>query len=159
MKRSQLMLTLAAIMTFGLASFTVAHMMGGNNGQSSAATGNSSFQAGSMGMGTGMMGMTGQAAQSDSLWNNMSPYCTMLSSDFDKLEAHFNRMMQIKDSDKLRVEMQKHHDMMTEMHNVINQRQGMYRNMMSAMHSGGMSGMMGTGQYGPMSPGESSNNR
>ena len=67
----------------------------------------------------------------------------MMSGDFNELQSHFEKMMQMQDMKTLKAEMQKHHDMMIRMRNNLNKQHSMFQNVMSMMHSTGMYGMMG----------------
>jgi hypothetical protein len=135
------MLLVVTVLTLGLASFAVAQMMGGNHGhKGNMPMGQNDTLSQSATMGTGHM--MGTMPSEDSLVSDMSQYCQMMSNDFDKLQSHFDKMMKIDDMKSLKAEMQKHHDMMVQMHQSMNREGNMVQNMMSMMHSGHMQGMM-----------------
>jgi hypothetical protein len=129
MRSSVRMLTVSALLVLGLVTLGVAQMMSGGNGHMSQMVADSSSQRGQM----NIMNMM----------NNMSDHYMMMTSDFDSLQQHFNSMMQINDMGALKSEMKKHRKMMQTMHDTMTEQKGMFQNMMSMMHSGGMQGMMG----------------
>ena len=69
------------------------------------------------------------------MMKNVSNHYDVTVGDFDKLQQHFNKMMQITDMKTLKTEMQKHQEMMTSMHKDMVRQEDMFKNMMSSMHS------------------------
>jgi len=143
MRKHRLMLFIVTAMILGLASFTTAQMMGGNNHHHYMNQSDSTYQSGTMGM--GMMGMMNQF---DSMMGDMSQYCNTMTGNFDKLESHFEKMMQMDDMTALKKEMRKHYDMMQEMHQNMTRQQNVWHTMMSMMHSDYQRGMMGQNDEG-----------
>jgi len=139
MRQTRNMLLIAAVLTLGLVSFGNAQMMMGNSGSQMKAVQNDTLSHSA----TMMNGNKNMMNRTDSLVTNMSKYCQMMSSDFDKLQTHFEKMMQMNDMKALKTEMAKHRDMMNNMQGDINGQNNMCQNMMSMMHSGGTNGMMG----------------
>ncbi|MDX9857614.1 MAG: hypothetical protein RBT76_07485 [candidate division Zixibacteria bacterium] len=135
MRQNRLMLVMVIALTLGLASFAAAQMMGGDHDHSSMNKDDSTAHFGMMG--EGMMMKMGN------MMGDMSKHCKMMSSEFDDLQSHFEKMMKMDDMKALKAEMQKHHDMMTQMHENMSEQRSMCQNMMSLTHSGGMPGMMG----------------
>lgn len=137
MKQRRLMLGIAVLLTLGLVSLGMAQMSGTQDGHVSQA------DAGSM-SGCGMMSHK-MMNDSDSATGSMTQHCQMMSKDFDELESHFEKMMQIDDVDELKAEMQRHHEMMRGMHGNMMERQQMCQRMNSTTKSSscGMHGMMG----------------
>jgi len=136
MRKNRLMLATLIMLTFGFTSFASAQMMGGSHDHSAKNKSDSTAHSGMMGK--GMM------TQMGNMMGDMSKHCSMMSSDFEKLQSHFDKMMKMDDMKALKVEMQKHHDMMTQMHESMNEQRSMCQNMMSMMHSGDMHGSMGS---------------
>jgi len=144
MKHTHMIASAVIVLTLGLVSYAAAQMMGGNQGHMAMRQSDSLSHSATMGvqsMGTKTMGMTSGV---DSLMTNMSMNNRMMTGDFDKLESHFNKMMQIQDMATLKAEMQKHQALLNQMRTDMNQRQNMFKQMMSMLHSNGNNyGMMG----------------
>ena len=132
------MLLIAAVLTLGLASLAAAQMMGGSHGQMSTSQNDTLSHSATMGMRE-----INKMNQADSTIINMSQYSRMMSDEFDKLQSHFDKMMQIQDMKTLKAEMQKHQELMNQMHESMGKQHSMIQNMMSMMHSGRMNRMMG----------------
>lgn len=128
MRKHRLMLFIVSAMILGLASFTAAHMMGGE-GHSQMNGSDSNYQPGMMGM--GMMGDNGEFYN---MMGNMPQYCNTMTDNFDQLENNFQKMMQINDNTALKKEMQKHYDMMQEMYQNMTCQQNVWHTMMSMMY-------------------------
>lgn len=130
-----MIILVAAVFTFGLSTFTVAQMMGGNNGHSAMNKNDTSSHS----------HMKGTPTDVDSTFANMSQHYKMMTNQFDKLESHFNKMMMMNDITALKAEMQKHQEMMKAMHKAMMKQGNMYEHMMTMMHSGDMmnNNMMG----------------
>ena len=133
MRQNRLMLVMAIVLTFGLASFAAAQMMGGDHNHSGMNKDDSTAHSGMMG--EGMMMKMGN------MMGDMSKHCKMMSHDLDDLQTHFEKMMMMDDMEALKAEMQKHHDMMTKMHDNMSEQRTMCENMRSMMHSARMHGM------------------
>lgn len=132
MKRSFHIFAAFCFLTFGLAPFVTAQMMtGGTHGNMPMNKADSTSSPDMMG--TKIMTMMG----------DLSGDYNVTVSDFEKLEEHFNKMMQITDMDVLKAEMKKHQNMMTDMHKNMIKQKGMFKNMMSSMQKTSMHGMMG----------------
>ncbi len=155
MRQNRLMLVTVSVLTLGLASFALAQMMGGSQGHMSMGQSDTVSQSATMGTGQVM----GTMPHTDSLVNQMSQYCRMMSNDFGKLQSHFEKMMKIQDMKTLKGEMQKHYDMMMTMQSHMDGQHQMCQNMMSMMRSGGMHGMMGTDSAASESGGQHSHNQ
>ncbi len=139
MRKNRLMLAMVTILTLGLSSMVLAQMMGGSHGNMPMGQNATQSQTATMNRGQ----MNGTVPPADSLVNQMRQSWGMMSGNFDKLESHFRQMMQIQDMKTLKAEMQKHYEMMQQMHSYMNNQQGMYQNMMSMMSSGQQRGMHG----------------
>ena len=142
MKQSLRMLTIVALLTFGLATFGIAQMMGGNHDHSMKGNTDSASQSGMMNKGKmdkGMMKM-----------GDMSKNCKMMSNNFEKLEKHFGTMMQMNDMSALKSEMMKHQEMMQTMMKTMSDHQAMCMNMMNSDGKMDMDkmGKMGCGMMG-----------
>jgi len=136
MRHSIRMLTTAALLILGLASFGVAQMMDGNHDHSPMSKADSTSQSGMMNMGT--MDKMG----------DMSQKCKMMSNNFDKLQEHFDAMIQMDDINTLKAEMKKHQEMMQVMRDNMSEHQTMCMNMMDSdgkMGKMGCNMMMGQG--------------
>ncbi len=132
MKNSIRMFTTVAVLTLGLASFGVAQMMSGNHEHASTDKGDSQSQSGMMNM--GKMGMMKD-----------------MSDNFDKLQTHFESMMQIDDINTLKAEMKNHQEMMQSMRDNMSEHQAMCMKMMGS--DGKMDGKMGKMGCGMMGQG------
>ncbi len=125
MKRSTMLAALTAMIVVLLAAFAsaqVMHMVGDKSEKEAKALHSESDTLGVM--------------------KNMSKRCQKMSDNFGDLKEHFNTMMNMDNMAKLKMEMQKHHEMMSSMHNQMSEHQGMCQKMMSMMGSGGMQGHM-----------------
>lgn len=143
-RNSHRMPIIALVFIFGLASIAAAQMMGGGHGQVMMNQADSTSRSTMMGdSNMSGMGMTGMMSRMDSMMDNMSQHCKMMSNEFSKLKDHFDSMMQINDMKTLKYEMKKHQDMMNDMRQGMMQQKSMCQNMMSMMGTGGMHGMMG----------------
>jgi peptidoglycan hydrolase CwlO-like protein len=132
MKRSVYIFAVALLMIFALAPIGATQMMMGNmHGKQRANEADST--SGSWAMNADIMGMA----------RNMSGNCNKTVSDFDKLQDHFNAMMQITDMATLKAEMEKHQAMMKEIHDNMVREEGMFKNMMSAIQTSGTPGVTG----------------
>ena len=74
------------------------------------------------------------------MMKDMSNQCQMMSENFSDLGDHFQEMMKIDDINELKVAMQKHHGMMQQMHNSMNEHGKMCQNMVTMMNDSDMSG-------------------
>jgi hypothetical protein len=135
MKRSIQMFAIIAVLSIGLVSLGVAQMMNKKQGQSPMTGKDPMSQSGTMGM--GMMGMMNRL---DNMMGNMSRNCTMVNNDFEKLQKHFQSMMQMTDMNSLKAEMEKHQQMMQNMQQNMMQQEKLCRNMASLMGSQNMQG-------------------
>lgn len=135
MRQNRLMLATLIMLTFGFTSFASAQMIGGSHDHSAMNKSDSTAHSGMMGK--GMM------TQMGNMMGDMSKHCSMMSSDFEKLQSHFDKMMKMDDMKALKAEMQKHHEMMAEMQQSMMKQQHMDQRMMSMMQNGNMHGMMG----------------
>jgi hypothetical protein len=133
MRNSIRMFTVTGILVLGLVSLGSAQMMGGGNGHMSGMMSGTQADSTSQQPHMDMMGMM----------HNMSNQCKMMSSEFNNLEEHFNKMMKMDDMNALKAEMKKHQKMMQSMHQGMNTQENMCQNVMSMMHSGNEQGMMG----------------
>lgn len=133
MNNSRRIYAIALVLVLGLVPFAAAQMMGGGMAADKADTTSPS----------GMMGM-GMMHRMNGMMGDMSQHHKMMSGDFQNLETHFNKMMQIQDMSELKAEMKKHQEMMQNMHESADQQWAMCQNMMSMMHTAGMQGSMGT---------------
>lgn len=140
MRRTHLMILMATFLSLALVSVTTAQMMGGDHNHASMGKADTPSQSGMMDQ--GMMNQSIRNTPADTLINNMSMNYNMMSGDFDRLQVHFNKMMQINDIKKLKAEMKKHQDLMQSMHLAIMKQKSMYQNMMSMMNSGEMDKVM-----------------
>ena len=132
MKKSIQTLTAVVFLTFALVSMGTAQMMMGGS-------------RGNMPMNTSDSTSASSKTELDimPMMKNVSNHYDVTVSDFDKLQQHFNKMMQITDMKALKVEMKKHQEMMTSMHKDMVMQEDMFKNMMSSMHSySDMHGMM-----------------
>lgn len=137
MRRSTMIMGIAAIMVFFLAALVLA--------QSSGMMATKS--------GTKAPAATKSDKNLDQAVTGFSKDWKMMSNQFNGLEEHFNMMMNIKDFSKLKDAMQKHQQMMTAMRNQMMNTQQMYSQMMSMMGSSGMmsgGNMMGSSSSGHM---------
>ncbi len=154
MKRTNLMLIIAVLLTFGLVSYATAQMMGGGHGQMRG-TADSAYQSGNMGH--GMMnngyGMMGMISQMDTTLTNMSHNSTKMSREFDSFEAQYRKMMKMQDINQIKTEMSKLYNQMQAMHDGLMQQQVMSQNALSMMNYRYQNGMMGPNMQGyNMSP-------
>ncbi len=121
MKKSIQVYILSAVLVVSLVSLGAAQMMGGNQGRMSQMKGDTSAEPGQMGM-----------------MNNMSEHCKTMANDLDKLEKHFDQMMQMDDMKALKSEMKKYQEMMQSMQENMSNQMSMCQNMMSKMNMGDM---------------------
>jgi hypothetical protein len=129
MKRSAISTAIFLTAFVALAGVVFAQMMGGQ--------GHGQMQSADSTKGSAMMGMQGMTGMMG-MMHNMSGHCQMMSEEFNKLQEHFDMMMNMNDMSKLRVEMKKHQEMMSSMHQKMSEQTGICQKMMSMMHSEGM---------------------
>ena len=137
MRQSRIALIIIAVLALGTAPFVSAQMMGGSRDEMPMSQNATLSHSATMGMDSISM-----MNRSDSLIGNMSQYCDTVSEDFDKLQAHFDKMMEIQNMNDLRVEMQRHYDMLQKMQEDMNRQRTMYHNMMTTMYPDQMHGML-----------------
>jgi hypothetical protein len=142
MRRSIPVFALAIVLTFGVVSFGVAQTTGSSQGHPSTMKADSTSKSGQK--------------DTTSTMQNMSGDCRMMLKDFDQLQEHFDKMMQMNDMDALKSEMKKHQEMMLALHEKLSKHQSMCQNMMSMMQSGSKQGTGGTQEKQPKEKGQHS---
>ncbi len=129
MRKIQFVFIIAALLAFGLASFTVADMHGDKSKDKD----------------TTMISKMSDKEKSEKfnmMMGNMSEQHQKVANNFDMMKQHFNEMMKIEGMDSLQRAMQAHMQMMEKMDQNMKNQSKMMNNMMSMMHNEQMHGMM-----------------
>jgi hypothetical protein len=153
MKAPIRIIAVAAALALAVAPFAAAHMMNGNQGNASPENVEPAAQPGMMGNGMMGMGMMGMMSHMNAMVGNMSRYYTTMSTDFDKLDGHLDKMMQIDDITTLKAELKKHQDMTRELRQEMTGQNNPCP-MMSMAGTGNSNSMMGMNDPNSASTGQ-----